>query len=119
MLVDYLEEINRLAASPRWYNAATHNCTTMIRHHMQSVAAEDPWDWRILVNGRIDELAYQRGRLDTRLPFTELRERSNITQRGRAAGEASNFSRRIREGLPRRRIVMQSAISKRATGSSL
>lgn len=42
VLLDYLEEANRLAASPRWYNALTHNCTTMIRHHVKNVAAEIP-----------------------------------------------------------------------------
>ncbi|MEI8190532.1 MAG: DUF4105 domain-containing protein, partial [candidate division NC10 bacterium] len=100
LLLDYLQEVNRLAAAPRWYNAMTHNCTTAIRSHAQHVAAGRPWDWRILANGRVDELGYEQGRLDTTLPFAELKARSDITEKAKAAEAAPDFSRRIREGLP-------------------
>ncbi len=52
------------------------------------------------MNGYIDELGYERGTIDTSLPFDELRRRSDITQKARAAGDAPDFSARIREGLP-------------------
>jgi hypothetical protein len=101
LLVDYLEEVNRLAERPRWYNALTHNCTTTIRQHAQHVAPRNPFNWRILVNGYLDELGYMRATVDTSLPFAELRQRSNITERAKAADTAADFSERIREGLPR------------------
>ncbi len=107
VLIDYLEEINRLAEKPRWYNAATHNCTTTIRHHIQHVAANNPWDWRILVNGRIDELGYERGTVDTSLPFPELRRRSAISEKAKRADRDPDFSQRIREGLPGRRSLSE------------
>jgi hypothetical protein len=100
VLLDYLEEINRLAEAPEWYNAATHNCTTTIRHHAQHVGAGNPWDWRVLVNGSIDQMGYERGTIDQSLPFAELRERSHINARAQAAGDAPDFSGRIRVGLP-------------------
>lgn len=100
VLFDYLQEVNRLTGQPRWYNALTHNCTTAIRHHAQQVGAGRPWDWRILANGRLDELGYERGQIDTSLPFPELKARSDITERAMAAGAAADFSTRIREGLP-------------------
>ncbi len=100
LLLDYVEEINRLAERPRWYNALTTNCTTAIDHHVEHVAPGDPWDWRILVNGKLDELAYMRGNVDTTLPFEELRRRSHIVERARAAGAGTDFSSRIRAGLP-------------------
>jgi hypothetical protein len=96
LLLDYLQEVNRLAEAPRWYNALTHNCTTAIRKHALAVSAGRPWDWRILANGRLDELGYERGQLDTSLPFAELKHRSDITARAKAADAASDFSRRIR-----------------------
>ena len=37
LLLDYLREVNLLAGQPRWYNALTHNCTTMIRYHVKEV----------------------------------------------------------------------------------
>ena len=67
---------------------------------MQAVAPRNPWSWKILINGYIDELGYSRGTIDTSLPFAELRERSNVTEAARAADGDPEFSRRIREGLP-------------------
>jgi hypothetical protein len=100
VLLDYIEEINRIAETPEWYNAATHNCTTAIRQHVQHVSAARPWDWRILLNGRIDQLGYERGSIDTSLPFEELRRKSDVTERAKAAGNSADFSQKIREGLP-------------------
>jgi len=100
LLVDYLREVNRLAEQPRWYNALTHNCTTMIRYHVKEIGGSQPWDWRILANGRLDELGYGRGTIDTSLPFPELKKRSNITEKAKAADSAPDFSVQIRDGLP-------------------
>jgi hypothetical protein len=102
LLRSYLDEVNRLAARPKWYNAFTQNCTTTIRFHVRQAAVRNPWNWRLLVNGKADELLYQRGSIDTRLPFAELRARSDITARARAADHAPDFSARIRAGLPPR-----------------
>lgn len=107
----YFGEINQLAMEPRWYNAIRYNCTTAIRHLVQSVAPGSPFDWRILLNGRIDELAYQRGNIDTSMPFDELRQKSEITQRAKAVKRESEFSARIRDGLPVRKIPMPRADS--------
>ena len=100
VLLRYLEELNNLATRPRWYNALTHNCTTMIQHHIDQVAPGDPFDWRMIVNGRIDELGYERNNIDTSLPFEELRLRSEIGEVANAADSDPAFSLRIREGLP-------------------
>jgi glycosidase len=101
ILLDYLKEINRLDLQPEWYNALVHNCTTTIRHHALDAGAGRPFDWRILANGYIDELGYERGQIDTSLPFAELRRRSDITAKAKAAYAAGgDFSRRIRAGLP-------------------
>ncbi len=102
LLLNYLDEVNELAHTPRWYNALTHNCTTEIRHHVQQVAPGNPFDWRILANGRLDELGYERRQINTSLPFAELRRRSDITARAKAAGDRGDFSALIREGLPER-----------------
>jgi hypothetical protein len=60
-----------------------------------------PWDWRILVNGKGDELLYERHLIATGgLPFAELKQRSHINERARAADQDPEFSRLIREGVP-------------------
>jgi hypothetical protein len=67
---------------------------------VQHVSPRHPWDWRILANGYLDELAYERGAIDTTLPLAELRARSDVTERAKAADQDPGFSQRIREGLP-------------------
>jgi hypothetical protein len=100
ILLEYLAQVNALAAQPRWYNALTHNCTTVIRDNVRRVMAVQPWSWQILLNGHIDELWARRGVIDTSLPFAELKARSDITERAKAAAGAPDFSARIRAGLP-------------------
>jgi len=100
LLVDYLDEVNRLADHPEWYNALTQNCTTTIRGHVQNIGAGGALDWRLLANGHLDEMLYERGQIDTSIPFADLKARSNITERARAADESPDFSARIRQGLP-------------------
>lgn len=102
LLLDYLKEINSLSQEPRWYNALTHNCTTSIRHHAVAVGANSKWDWRILANGRLDELGYEHGTINTTLPFPVMKARSEITQKAKAADSAPDFTARIRTGLPER-----------------
>jgi hypothetical protein len=100
LLVDYLDEVNRLDQHPQWYNALTQNCTTTIRGRAQHAGAGGRLDWRLLANGHLDQLLYERGQIDTDLPFADLRARSNITERAKTAGDSPDFSARIRQGLP-------------------
>lgn len=100
VLLDYFTEINHLKDHPEWYNAVSDNCTTSIHKHTYAYAKKVRWDWRILINGYVDELAYQVGTLDRSLPFPELKARSLINDRAKAADQDPDFSARIREGLP-------------------
>ena len=98
---EYISALNALHENPRWYNAVTHNCTTSIRAQ-RAARLRTPWDWRILLNGKADELLYQDHAIATGgLPFAELKQRSLIDERARAADQDPDFSRIIREGLPR------------------
>jgi hypothetical protein len=98
--LEYLNTVNQLREQPRWYNAVTTNCTTGIR--TQHPASDRlPWDWRLLVNGKADEMLYEQGALLTAgLPFPELKQRALINPAARTAPDADDFSRLIREGRP-------------------
>jgi hypothetical protein len=98
--LEYIDTLNNLRAQPRWYNALTTNCTTAIRE--QHPADERiPWDWRLLVNGKADELMYERGVISSGdLSFAELKRRSLINQRAQTADKDPAFSQLIRQGLP-------------------
>ena len=97
---EYIGTLNALHENPRWYNAVTQNCTTSIRAQ-RAAKFRIRWDWRILLNGKADELLYQDHAIATGgLSFTKLKQRSLINERARAADKDPDFSRLIREGLP-------------------
>jgi len=100
IFLDYIKYVNRLKNVPEWYNALTGNCTTQIRGHTYPYARKVWWDWRILANGYIDELAYEHDSLDRSIPFSELKQRSIINDRARLADKDPAFSKIIRNGLP-------------------
>jgi hypothetical protein len=99
--LEYINTINELRDHPRWYNAVTHNCTTSIRAQ-RAAKQRAPWDWRMLLNGKGDELLYERHAIVTGgLAFAELKQRSLINDPARAADGDPDFSRVIRQGLPK------------------
>lgn len=102
LLLDYVKEINAIAKQARWYNALTQNCTTTIWHHTRVVGSGPSLDWRLLANGQLVDLAYERGTVNDEFGLDELKRRSDITARARSAGDIEGFSRTIREGLPPR-----------------
>ena len=99
VFMDYFKQINRLNQQPGWYNALTQNCTTVIRGHSRPYT-HAKWDWRLLLNGYLDEKIYEQYKVDGDLTFKEYKERSHINQRAKHTGSALDFSRRIRVGLP-------------------
>jgi hypothetical protein len=77
----------------------TTNCTTSIRSQ-RAAADRAPWDWRILANGKADEMLYERGALDRSISFPELKRRAHINERAKTANDAPDFSHQIRIGIP-------------------
>jgi hypothetical protein len=99
LFLDYLRRVNELHERAEWYNALTDNCTTAIRTQ-RAATDRAPWDWRMLLNGHLDELLYERGAIVTNLPFAELKKMSNINARAKRADRSADFSEQIRQNLP-------------------
>jgi hypothetical protein len=99
LFLDYLRRANELRDRPEWYNALTDNCTIAIRTQ-RDAADRSPWNWRMLLNGHLDELLYERGAIVTNLAFADLKEKSRINDRAKAIDSVGDFSRQIRAGLP-------------------
>jgi len=96
---EYLYRINQLHSRPEWYNALTNNCTTNI-----AIAAAEAqgkpvrFDWRILLNGKMDELMYDHDSLVTGgLSLPALKAQAHINDAAQAAGDSPEFSRLIRQ----------------------
>jgi len=105
LLMDYVASMNALIDQPSFYNALADNCTTRIRRHVKHInPGAPPFDFRLLANGYADRLLYERGSLDTGLPFETLRAQSLIYAKAKAANDDPAFSERIREGLPNPRV---------------
>ena len=101
LFLEYVEKINQLKEQPEFYNTLTTNCTTdvwcadagAVRPHPARLAgaAERPFS-RVRLRPRQPR---------HRLPFAELKAQSLINDKAHAADRDPDFSRRIREGLPR------------------
>jgi len=101
LLLSYVRAINALRDQPEWYNALTENCTTAIKRIAGPYQQRSWWSWKLFLNGHLDELAYDNGAIDHSMPFSELKAKSYINPRAKAADADPQFSARIREGLPR------------------
>ena len=98
MFITYVNYLNRLRDHPEWYNQLTRNCTTTLDRQLASnMPNPQPWNYLLILNGSLDELMYDRGRLVTGgLPFPELKQRQHINAAGREANGSPDYSRLIR-----------------------
>jgi len=100
LLMVYLKRINELADRPEFYHLLSNSCTINIIRYLNAAGRRGRFDIRHLLNGLIDSYLYHSGRIDTTLPFDELRRRSRINEAAQAANDAPDFSDRIRASLP-------------------
>ena len=100
MFLTYVTYLNKLKDHPEWYNEVTRNCTTTLQKPLAAdVNNPQPWNYQFLLNGTLDELLYDRGRLvSDGLPFLELKQREHINAAAQAAGLSPDFSALIRAG---------------------
>jgi len=100
LLQVYLQRINELADRPEFYHLLSNSCTVNIVRYANASGRVGRFDIRHLFNGLVDSYLYHSGRVDTTLPFDELRRRSLINAAAQAADGAPDFSQRIRQDLP-------------------
>jgi hypothetical protein len=100
MFFTYISYQNSLKDHPEWYNALTRNCTTTLDQQLAAdVNNPQPWNYQLVLNGTLDKLLYDRGRLVTGgLSFPELKQREHINAAAQAANQSPDFSALIRAG---------------------
>lgn len=97
LFVDVMTRVNKLNEQPEFYNTLVNNCTTNVRRHINDLAPDRvPYDYRVLLPGLSDELAYDIGLLDTTLPFAEAKRRANVSTASRMYPDAPDYSEIIR-----------------------
>jgi hypothetical protein len=94
----YMDRATALAEQPEFYNTITNNCTSNIVRIIDRGLPRGKrlgLSWRLLFSGFADAFAYDVGRLKGRMPFGELKKRSQIVRpEGAAIGE--DYSAEIR-----------------------
>lgn len=108
LLLAYTDDINRLAAEPRWYNTLTTNCTTVVYHLVRTVAPgwqfSLPLDPRVLLSGRLPGYLQDIGAVRQDIPLDELVQQARIGEKARALSlDSPDFSAGIRQGVPEAR----------------
>lgn len=100
LFLGYVQRAQALDRAPRFYNTLTSNCTTVVFELARRLDPGLPLDWRLLLSGYFAEYAYDQHALLPGYTFAQLRRAGHVTARARAAGEAADFSTRIRAGMP-------------------
>ena len=100
LLREYVEELNDLARTPRFYNTLTANCTNLVFDMVRVIHPGLPMDARVVLSGYLPNYAYDLGATDTSVSFEKLRDLSRIHEKAVLADADPNFSARIREGVP-------------------
>jgi hypothetical protein len=100
LFLGYVAEANQLAATPRFYNTITVNCTTLVYHMMKRIVGYLPLDYRLLLSGYLPEYVYGVHGMNWSYSLDELRTRGRITDRAKQSDRSPDFSADIRRGLP-------------------
>jgi hypothetical protein len=97
LLLDILARVNKLARDPEFYDTITNNCTTNILDHVNRVVPHRVvYDYRVLLPGLSDQLAYQSGLIEQRGTFAETKRQALVNDRVVKYAGHRDFSQLIR-----------------------
>jgi hypothetical protein len=96
VLTQFVAQANTLAERPEWYHTLTTNCTTSVVAMMRAVGATVPLDWRLVLNGRLPEYAYDHDALEAGLTLAQAKAKAPVSARAKAHGLREGFSAAIR-----------------------
>lgn len=98
MFVDVMRRVNKLYMMPEYYDTLTNNCTTNIVRHVNRLSPERiPSDYRVLLAGNSDRLAYELGLLDTEASFDATKARAGVNYLAYLHRNDADFSAKIRQ----------------------
>ncbi|MGR9035992.1 MAG: Lnb N-terminal periplasmic domain-containing protein [Gammaproteobacteria bacterium] len=99
LFMEYIKKINALNDKPAFYNTLIDNCTTAVWLNTRINPKHLPFSWKVLLSGYLPEYLYESGRLDSRVPFSEIQKQAHINSRAQAADQAADFSALIRAAM--------------------
>ncbi|KAA8921728.1 hypothetical protein CEK64_00660 [Xanthomonas sontii] len=100
LFLGYVARAQQLQRTPRFYNTATSNCTTIVFELARKLDPALPLDVRLLLSGYLPSYVYAQHGFVPGYSLATLRARGRIGERARAGGTGDDFSTRIRAGIP-------------------
>ena len=105
LFVSVMQRVDKLYREPEFYDTLTNNCTTNIRNEINQLhPGRVPYDFRVLLPGYSDELAYDLGLIKHDGSYQMTRDRARINYLAYKYRDDPAFSRKIREGASRSRL---------------
>jgi hypothetical protein len=97
LFVDVMKRVDKLLDQPEFYNTVTNNCTTNIRGHINHLRPDRvPYDYRVLLPGYADRLAYDLGLIERNGTFEQTKEQARINYQAYLYRDDPDFSQKIR-----------------------
>ena len=97
LLVDVLTRVNQIAKNPEFYDTLTNNCTSNIVRHVNRIRPNRiNADYRSLLPGYSDQLAYDDGLIEKRGTFAETKEHAYVNPLAQRYAGREDFSELIR-----------------------
>ncbi len=103
LFVDVLERANQLARAPEFYNTITNNCTiNIVRHINRLRPGRVRYDYRVLLPGHSDRLAYDLDLIERHGTFAETKQLAYINPLAARLKDDPHFSEKLRAMLAQR-----------------
>ncbi len=97
LLVDVLERVDHIAQSPEFYNTLTNNCASNIVRHVNRIRPNRiVADYRVLLPGYSDKLAYDEGLIVHHGTFEETKREAYVNPLALRYAGREDFSELIR-----------------------
>lgn len=97
LFVDVMQRTNELATQPEFYDTITNNCATNIVRHINRIRPNRlTYDWRVLLPGYSDQLAYEQGLIERHGSFEETRRRAFLNAKATQVAGQEDYSQLIR-----------------------
>jgi hypothetical protein len=97
LLADVLRRVNQIAERPEFYDTLSNNCTSNIVKHVNRIKPDRILtDYRALLPGCSDKLAYDEGLIERRGTFEETKAQAHVNPLAQRYAGREDFSELIR-----------------------
>lgn len=97
LFMDVMSRVNGLAARPEFYDTLANNCTTNIIEHINRIQPQRvTYDYRVLLPGLSDKLAYDQGLILHRGTFEQTKTLAYVNPKAQSFSGREDFSALIR-----------------------